>query len=66
MENDIGKCYGENGYWYCQKNFQKTRRKNYLVVNRAKTTTFGEKSQRTFAPKIWNSLPEGFEDLTSL
>ena len=42
------------------------RRKNDLVVNRAKTTTFGEKSLRTLGPKIWNSLPKEVKDLTSL
>ena len=33
---------------------------------RSKTTKFGEKSLRTFGPKIWNSLTEDVNDLTSL
>ena len=40
-------------------------RKNYLVVNRAKTITFGEKSLRILGPKTWNSLAEDVKDLTS-
>ena len=42
------------------------RRKNHCVVNRVKTTTFGEKSLRTLEPKVWNSLPEDVKGLTSL
>ena len=38
------------------------RKKNDLVVNRAKTTTFGEKSLRILEPKIWNPLPEDVKD----
>ena len=38
----------------------------YLVVNMAKTTTFGEKSLQTLGGKIWNSCPEDVKDLTSL
>ena len=41
-------------------------RKNDLVVNRAKTITFGEKSLRILGPKTWNSLPEDVKDLISL
>ena len=51
---------------YFKKGSHLARRKNDLVVNRAKTTTFGEKSLRTLEPNIWNSLPEDFKDLTSL
>ena len=40
-------------------------RKNYLVINRAKTITFGEKSLRILGPKTWNSLAEDVKDLTS-
>ena len=40
--------------------------KNDLVVNKAKTTTFGEKNLRTLGSKIWNSLSEDVKDLTSL
>ena len=40
-------------------------RKNYLVVNRAKTITFGEKSLRILGSKTWNSLAEDVKDLTS-
>ena len=43
---------------YLKKGPHSTRRKNNLVVNRAKTTTFGEKSLRTSGLKIWYSLPE--------
>ena len=48
-----------------KKRSHSARRKNDLVVNRAKTTTFNEKSLRTLGPKIWNSLPENVKDLTS-
>ena len=34
-------------YKYFKKNSHSARRKNDLVINRAKTTTFGEKSLRT-------------------
>ena len=50
---------------YFKKSSYSARRKNDLVVNRAKTTTFGGKSLRTLGPKIWNSLPEDIKDLTS-
>ena len=42
------------------------RKKTDLVVYRAKTVTLGEKSLRTFRPKIWNSLPEDVKDFVSL
>ena len=48
---------------YFKKGSQSVRRKDDLVVNRAKTTALGEKSLRTLGPKIWHSLPE---DWTSL
>ena len=51
---------------YFKKGSHSSRRKNELVVNRAKTATFGEKSLTTLGPKIWNSLPEDVKDLTSL
>ena len=51
---------------YFKKGSHSARRKNDLVVNRAKTTTFGEKSLRTLGPKIWKSLPEDVKDLTFL
>ena len=47
---------------YFKKGSHSARRKNDLVVNRAKTTTFGEKSVRILEPKIWNPLPEGVKD----
>ena len=53
-------------YTYLKKDSHFAWRKNDLVINRAKTATFGEKSLRTLGPKIWNSLPEDFKDLTSL
>ena len=53
-------------YKYFKKGSHSARRKNDLVVNRAKTTAFGEKSLRTLVPKIWNSLPEDIKDLTCL
>ena len=37
-----------------------------MVVKRAKTTSFSEKSLRTLGPKIWNSLPEDVKNLISL
>ena len=36
-----------------------------MVVKRAKTTRFSEKSLRTLVPKIWNSLRENLENLIS-
>ena len=51
---------------YFKKGSQSAKKKNNLVVNRAKTTTFGENSLRTSEPKIWNSLPEDLKDWTSL
>ena len=39
------------------------RRKTDLVIYRAKTTRFSEKSRRTLGPKLWNSLPEDVKDL---
>ena len=53
-------------YTYLKKNSHFAWRKNDFFINRAKTTTFGEKSLRTLGPKIWNSLPEDVKDLTSL
>ena len=47
---------------YFKKGSHSARRKNGLVINRTKTTTFGEKSLRTLGLKIWNYLPG---DLTS-
>ena len=43
---------------YFRKDSHSARRKNDLVVNRAKTATFGEKKLRTLGPKMWISLPE--------
>ena len=51
---------------YFKKGSHSARRRNDLVVNRAKSATFVEKSLRTLGPKIWNSLPEDVKDLTSL
>ena len=51
---------------YFNNGSHSARRKNDLVVNRAKITTFGEKSLGKLGPKIWNSLPEDVKDLTSL
>ena len=51
---------------YFKKGSHSARRKNDLVINRAKTTTFSEKSLRTLRPKIWNSLPQDVKDLTYL
>ena len=51
---------------YFKKCSHSARRRNDLVVNRAKSTTSVEKSLRTLGPKIWNSLPEDVKDLTSL
>ena len=53
-------------YTYFKKDSHSARRKSDLVINRAKTTTFGEKSLRISGPKIWNSLPEDVKNLTSL
>ena len=52
-------------YTYFKKGLHSASRKNDLVVNRAKTKTFSEKSLRVLGPKIWNSLPEDVKDLTS-
>ena len=41
-------------------------RKNDLVINRAKTATFGEKSLITLGPKIWHSLPEDVKYILNL
>ena len=49
-----------------QERFTHYWRKNDLVTDRAKTTTFDKKSLRALGPKIWNSLPEDVKDLTSL
>ena len=43
-------------YTYFKKGSHSAKRKNDLVVNREKTTTFGKKSLRTLKQKIWNSL----------
>ena len=51
---------------YFKKGSHSARRRNDLVVNRAKTTTFGEKSLRTLGRQNWNSLPEDAKILTSL
>ena len=53
-------------YTYFKKDSHSARRKNDLAINRAKTTTFGEKNLRISGPKIWNSLPEDVKNLTSL
>ena len=47
---------------YFKKGSHFARRKNDIVVNRAKTTTFGKKRLRTLGPKIWNSLPEDVKE----
>ena len=52
-------------YIYFKKGSHSARRKNELVVFRAKTTTFGKKSLWTLEPNIWNSLPEDVKSLTS-
>ena len=51
---------------YFKKGSHSARKNNDLVVNRAKTTTFCEKSLRTLGPKIWNSVLKDVKDLTSL
>ena len=51
---------------YFKKDSHSARRKNDLVINRAKNTAFGEKSIRTLGPEIWDSLPEDVKDLTFL
>ena len=51
---------------FFKQGWHSARRKNDLVINRVKTTTFGEKSLKTLGPKIWNSSPEDVKDLTSL
>ena len=43
-------------YTYFKKGSHSAKRKNDLVVNREKTTTFGKNSLRTLKHKIWNSL----------
>ena len=48
---------------YLKKGSQSARRKNDFVINRVKTTPFGEKSQRTLGPKIWSSLTEEVKEL---
>ena len=53
-------------YTYLKKGSQSVRRRNDLVVNKAKTTTFDEKSLWTLGPKIWNSLHEDVKGLTFL
>ena len=53
-------------YIHFKRGSRSVGRKNDLVVNRAKTITFGEKSLRILGPKTWNSLPEDVKDLTSL
>ena len=50
---------------YFKKGSYSARRKNELIVNREKTTTFGEKILRSLGHKTWNSLPEDVKDLTS-
>ena len=49
---------------YFKKDSHSATIKNDLVVNRAKTTAFGEKSLRTLGPKLWNSQTEDVKDLT--
>ena len=51
---------------YFKKGLYSARRKNDLVVNRAKITSFGETSLKTLGPKTLNSLPEDVKELTSL
>ena len=51
---------------YFKKGSHSAGRKNDLVVNNSKTTTFGKKSLRTLDPKIWNSPPENVKHLTPL
>lgn len=51
---------------YFRKDSHSARRKNDLVVNRAKTATFGEKKLRTLGPKMWISLPEHVKDFLSV
>ena len=51
---------------YFKKGSHSPSRKNGLVVNRAKTTTFGEKSLRTLVHKIWSFLLKDVKDLTFL
>ena len=50
---------------YFKKGSYSARRKNELIVNREKTSTFGEKILRSLGHKTWNSLPEDVKDLTS-
>ena len=52
-------------YTHFKKGLHSARRNNDLVVYRAETATFGQKSLKTLGPKIWNSLPEDVKDLTS-
>ena len=51
---------------YFKKGSHSGRRKNDLVVKRAKIATFSEKSLRTLGPKIWNSLPEDVKEFQRL
>ena len=48
--------------------FQKTKwmmhRPNNIQVNTHKTVKYGDKSQRTLGPQIWNSLPEHIKNET--
>ena len=53
-------------YTFFKKGSHYASRKNDVVVNRAKTTTFREKSLRPLGPEIWNSLAEDIKDFTSL
>ena len=53
-------------YTYFKKGWHSARKKNNLVVNRAKTVMFVEKSLRTLGPKIWNSLPKDVKESTLL
>ena len=52
-------------YTYFTKGSQSGRRIIDIVVNRAKTTTFGEKSLKTLGPKLWNPLPEDVKNFSS-
>ena len=53
-------------YTYFKKDSHSHKIKNDSVINRVKTTMFGEKGLRSLGPKIWNSLLEDVKDLTSL
>ena len=50
--------------WKLIEGLYSAGRKNNLVVNRAKTTTFGKMSLRTQGAKIWNFLPEDVKDIS--